>query len=65
MRWVQETNECIASVANPVTFVLDNPQNVRVQIAQVICALLKGLQIKFMLNHALHLSIMSACFLSS
>ena len=42
MRWVQETSECISSEADPMTFVLDNPQNVRVlseQIAQVVCAL--------------------------
>ena len=41
MRWVQETAECIASVADPATFVLDNPQNVRVLIAQVVYGLLK------------------------
>ena len=36
MRWVQETAECIASVADPATFVLDNTQNVRVPIARVV-----------------------------
>ena len=39
MRWVQETDQCISSVADPMTFVLDNPQNVRVlteQIAPVV-----------------------------
>ena len=41
MRWVQETAECITIEVDPVTFVLDNPQNVRVQIAQVVYVLLK------------------------
>ena len=56
MRWVQETAECIASEANPATFVLDNPQNVRVQSAQVVSALLKVFKLIFQL--------MAACFLS-
>ena len=39
MRWVQETDQCISIVVDSMTFVLDNPQNVRVlseQIAQVL-----------------------------